>query len=286
MNRISRTFLLALAVGSFTRASVAQTTQKPAFEVASVKPVASVPQGGQRGATGVIGAGVPQFDNHLFTTNHATLYALVKWAYGLMSGPCAFSDCDFLTGGPAWIHSDEFDVQAVMPDSSPVYTFAQFRSNHAPELHTMLQNLLAERFKLTLHREMKVMPVYLLTVTKEGPKLVPAKEDDPQRFAINGNPAVAGSDREIIGQKVSMADLAAWLQFPGVIDRPVLDRTGLSGEFNSKAKFAPVDNNPLINTAGPSIFTALQEQLGLKLEATRAPVEILVIDHAEKPTEN
>jgi uncharacterized protein (TIGR03435 family) len=203
-----------------------------------------------------------------------------------MNGPCAFSECDFLTGGPAWIRSDQFDVQAVMPDNSPLYTVPQFHNNQAPELHAMLQSLLADRFKLTVHRKMKVMPVYVLTVAKDGPKLVPAKAEDSKRIAMTGNPAIAASDREIIGRKASIADLVNLLQLPGLTDRPVLDRTRLSGEFNFNAKFAPVDNNALGNTSSPSIFTALQEQLGLKLEATRAPIEILVIDHAEKPTAN
>jgi uncharacterized protein (TIGR03435 family) len=265
----------------------AAQNQPLAFEVASVKPVASVPTGGPRGTTGVvIGAGIPQLDNHRFWTTHATLYAMVKWAYGLMNGPCAFSECDFLTGGPAWIRSDQFDVQAVMPDNSPLYTVPQFHNNQAPELHAMLQSLLADRFKLTVHRKMKVMPVYVLTVAKDGPKLVPAKAEDSKRIAMTGNPAIAASDREIIGRKASIADLVNLLQLPGLTDRPVLDRTRLSGEFNFNAKFAPVDNNALGNTSSPSIFTALQEQLGLKLEATRAPIEILVIDHAEKPTAN
>jgi uncharacterized protein (TIGR03435 family) len=276
---------IVVALLSLARITAAQN-QPLAFEVVSVKPVPAVPTGGQRSTTGVIGAGVPQLDNHRFWTNHATLYALVKWAYGLMGGTCAFSECDFLTGGPAWIRSDQFDVQAIMPDSSPIYTFAQFRNNHAPVLQVMLQKMLADRFKLTLHPEMQVMPVYVLTVAKEGPKLMLAKDDDRKRLAITGNPAIAASDREIIGRKASMADLADLLQLPGLTDRPVLDRTGLSGEYNFDAKFAPVDNNAFGNTSSPSIFTALQEQLGLKLEATKAPVEVLIIDHAEKPDAN
>ena len=83
-----------------------------------------------------------------------------------------------------------------------------------------------------------------------------------------------------------MANLALLLGLPGVIRRPVLDRTGMSGEFSFEAKFAPVDDNASSNTSSPSILTALQEQLGLKLEAADAPLEVLVIDQAEKPSAN
>src|SRR5215831_2734767 len=87
-------------------------------------------------------------------------------------------------------------------------------------------------------------------------------------------------------ERLRLAQLALVLGLPGVTDRPVLDRTGLTGQFTFEAKFVPVDNNGVNNTSSPSIFTVLQEQLGLKLEAADAPLEILVIDHAEKPREN
>jgi uncharacterized protein (TIGR03435 family) len=130
------------------------------------------------------------------------------------------------------------------------------------------------------------MPVYVLTIAKGGQKLTPSKDDEKPVFAVNGNPAVPAGDRVVFGRKASMAQLALVLGLPGVTDRPVLDRTGLTGEFTFEAKFAPVDNNGVNNTSSPSIFTALQEQLGLKLEAADAPLEVLVIDHAEKPREN
>jgi uncharacterized protein (TIGR03435 family) len=265
----------------------ASAQQQPAvFEAASVKPSKLVATGGQRGSQGVRG-GVVEFDNHRLVSNSVTLYTLVKWAYGLMAGSCAFSECDYLTGGPAWIRSDEFDVQAVMPETAPTYTFTQFLGRRAPLLQSMLQNLLADRFKLELHREMKEMPVYLLTVAKDGPKLTPSKSDDKRYVQVSGNPALPASDRVMIGRKATMSDLVDLLQATRITDRTVVvDRTGIQGEFNFDVKFAPIDNNAFGNTSSPSIFTALQEQLGLKLEAGKAPVEFLVIDHAERPTEN
>jgi uncharacterized protein (TIGR03435 family) len=269
-----------------TLASVTSPPQQPVvFEAASVKPSKSVSLGGQRSSQGVRG-GVVDFDNHRLVSNGVTLYTLVKWAYGLMVGSCAFSECDFLTGGPAWIRSDQFDVQAVMPESAPAYTFAQFLGRRAPVLQLMLQNLLADRFKLALHREMKEVPVYLLTVAKDGPKLMSSKPDDKKYVQVNGNPALPASDRVLIGRKATMSDLVDLLQAARVTDRTVVDRTGISGEFSFDAKFAPIDNSAFGNTSSPSIFTALQEQLGLKLEAAKAPVEFFVIEHAERPTEN
>jgi len=270
----------------FELTTVAQN-QRLAFEVVSVKPVNAIPIGGQRGPGGVP-AGVYDIQNHRFTAKAVTLYMLIKWSYGITAkaSSCIFSECDFLTGGPSWVRSDQFDVQALMPDDSPIYTFAQMRDGRAPALQAMLQTMLADRFRLTLHREMKRMPVYVLTIAKGAPKLTTSKDDEKPALAVNGNPAVPTGDRVLFGRKASMAQLTLVLGLPAVTDRPVLDRTGLTGEFTFEAKFAPVDNNGVNNTSSPSIFTALQEQLGLKLEAADAPVEVLVIDHAEKPGEN
>lgn len=280
---------MMLSVVMMLMLSPAAPAQLPpvVFEAASVKPsklISSV--GGQRGSQGVRG-GVVEFDNHRLVSNSVTLYTLVKWAYGLMAGSCAFAECDYLTGGPAWIRSEQFDVQAVMPESAPIYTFGQFLGRHAPVLQLMLQNLLADRFKLELHREMKEMPVYVLTVAKDGPKLTPSQSDDKRYVQVSGNPALPASDLVMIGRKATMSDLVDLLQATRVTERTVVeDRTGIRGEFNFDVKFAPIDNGAFGNTSSPSIFTALQEQLGLKLEAAKAPVEFFVIDHAERPTEN
>jgi len=170
-----------------------------------------------------------------------------------------------------------------MPDDSPVYTFREMREGHAPLLQVMLQKMLAHRFKLVVHREMKEMPVYVLTIGRGGPKLATSNSDDKFRINISGSPR-GQEDRLLVGKKASMANLAQTIGL--IVDRPVLDRTGITGEFSFEAKYATVDNNAFGNTSSPSIFTALQEQLGLKLEATKAPLEVFVIDSAEKPSEN
>ena len=173
-----------------------------------------------------------------------------------------------------------------MPDDAPIYTVPELHDGRAPALEAMLQKMLADRFKLLVHRETKKMPAYVLTVAKGGAKLTASKEDEKPALNVSGNPAAQGSDRVLIGRKASMEKLAFLLGLPGVASRPVVDRTGVAGEFTFQVKYAPVDNNAFGNTSSPSLFTALQEQLGLKLEATEAPLEVIVIDCAEKATEN
>jgi uncharacterized protein (TIGR03435 family) len=142
----------------------------------------------------------------------------------------------------------------------------------------MLQALLAERFQLAFHRTTKEMPVYWLVAGKKGPKLYEVKDD--------GGGAQIGSDsaHRFSARNISVAQFAESLSREQQVDRPVLDGTGVAGIFNITLDFAAGDSSD--DASGPSIFTALQEQLGLKLEPGKGPVEILVIDRAEKPTGN
>jgi uncharacterized protein (TIGR03435 family) len=110
--------------------------------------------------------------------------------------------------------------------------------------------------------------------------------DENRSINISGDPSGKVLDRVVVGRKATMADLVELLQLHGVTDRIVVNRTDLAGEFDFDVKYPPVDNNAFGNTSSPSIFTVLQEQVGLKLEATKEPVEVLVIDRAEKPDSN
>ena len=281
------------------QSTVVPTDTSVAFEVVSVRPTGAT-GGGERGAGG---GGVrpggepcgnqsrfPQVDPKRFATADSTLLALILWAYG--------KDCqiwhgsDLIAGGPAWIKSDGFDVEAVIPAGSPSYTAEHLRKHDAPNLQKMLQTLLAERFRLILRREMREIPSYVLTFSKSSPKLTASKEGDPLLWTVAG-----GRDPEfnglvsavILGGKQSMTVLAK--QIGEVTRRPVLDRTGLTGEFNYSMKFTPPDGflpREMAERAilsGPPLFTAIEE-LGLKLEASKDPVEVLVIEHVEKPSEN
>jgi uncharacterized protein (TIGR03435 family) len=135
--------------------------------------------------------------------------------------------------------------------------------------------LLEDRFKLAVHRETRQLPVFVMTVAKSGSKLRAA---DPNGEGFLGRRGVRGP---LTGRKASMPGLAATLSL--VMGRKVLDRTGLTGLYDFTLEYAP-DN--AVDSELPSLVTALQEQLGLKLESSKGPVEVLVIDHAEKPTED
>jgi uncharacterized protein (TIGR03435 family) len=185
----------------------------------------------------------------------------------------------FITGGPPWVRSERFAIQALMPEGSPDYTTGQFMNGEAPQLEIMIKNLLADRFRLTVHRETKEVPGYTLVVGKNGPRLRPATErDTPPASAQRG--ATPSASRRVY-MRTNMTYIALML---GVIThRPVVDRTGLTGEFILDLEFAP-DDAPPGESSAPSVFTAVQEQLGLKLESAKVPAEVIAIDHVERPT--
>jgi uncharacterized protein (TIGR03435 family) len=196
---------------------------------------------------------------------------------------------------------DQFEIQATMPDNSPDYTVLQLGAGQAPQLERMLQALLAERINLKFHRETKQLPVYTLTMVKKGSKLKDASGEMIQRkdgtsvrnqsllWTLVQLPDGTRSDHLIrmFVRDQSMRDLVNSLS--RLMDRPVLDRTGLKGNFDIDIQYEGNFNaadTPGADITGPGMFTAFQEQLGLKFESTRAPVEVLVIDHADKPSEN
>jgi uncharacterized protein (TIGR03435 family) len=219
----------------------------PQFEVASVKPHAS-----SDGSPHVSIAGDPA----RLTYTNITVRGLIREAYGLKIYPPS--------RGSDALSTDRYDVIAkVSPDASK------------EQRMRMLQALLAERFKLVVHRETKELPIYALVVGKNGPQLR-AVEDD-------GSAAETGSGggHQIKAHHISMKLLAATLQ--GWIGDTVVDETGLAGLFDLNLDFN-VDEN--LSSEGPTVFEAVQRQLGLKLEARKGPVEVVVIDHVEKPTVN
>ena len=158
----------------------------------------------------------------------------------------------------------------------------------------MYQELLADRFKLTFHREEKELPVYALTVGKSGPKLKKSL-GDPNGLPDQNFTQFSASLIELGVSNSTIADYFLAMQL--VLDRPLVDRTGLVGRYDFLLKwtpdesqfgamgirFSPPSNNP---NGPPGLFTAIQEQLGLKLESTKGPVKVLVVDHVERPSEN
>ncbi len=182
-----------------------------------------------------------------------------------------------IKGGPAWMESDRFDVEAKTDHAS-----------NLDDLHTMYQELLADRFGLKFHKETKEGPVYALTIDPAGLKM--KANTTPQDFNIPIN----GPPDHVVGTRVPMNYLCWWLgQVLQNDERPVVNMTGLDGNYDFTMAFTPVlppgasaDNLPENLRDLPSIFTALHEQLGLKLQAQKGPVEYYVIDHIEKPSAN
>ena len=174
-----------------------------------------------------------------------------------------------ISGGPDWLDSDRFEITAKGEQSV---------GDH--DLMVMLQTLLAERFKLVLHREAKPIEAYVLDVGKNGPKLESGNGGDSKTNNGSGDISAINATMDRFAEILSRQT-----------DLPVINHTGLDGVFNVRLHWIP-ENAKLtaapdsISTEGPSIFTAVQEQLGLRLRAGKVSVNVLVIDHAERPTEN
>jgi len=174
-------WLLSVLLLCLTVIASAQN-QSPAFEVASIKPLGSFP-GIEVFGSGCDG-GFPQVDHNRFTVK-TTPFALITWAHGFnKEGGCSFVSLGgFLSGGPDWIRSERFEVQALTPDGSATYTTSRFLNGEAPQLEVIIRNMLADRFKLSLHRETKEANGYALVVGKGGPKLT-ATQGESARFGL------------------------------------------------------------------------------------------------------
>jgi uncharacterized protein (TIGR03435 family) len=254
----------------------------PSFEVATVKPSPEL-------ATGLRFVLSPAH----FAVTHASVRDLVKFAYGIKSE-------DQMVGVSGWMTSQYFDIQAKAADPE-VAEFNKLdfdRKITVPRL--LLQSLLQERFQLKAHVETRDLPVYALVVAKGGPKMTEVEMTPP---APPGSAAPPGAHRVGIGLSApnqytasswSMDQTAEWLGFFNEISsRPVANETGLKGYYdfvlNGVSQVFPASMN--LNGVAPqdpavSIFAALPDQLGLKLEPKKAPVEVLVIEHVEQPSEN
>jgi uncharacterized protein (TIGR03435 family) len=250
------------------------------FDVASVKPA----------DPNVRGMRVTSTPANGLDANNVTLRTLIEMAYGVRSFQ--------ITGGPPWLASDHWVILA-KPDhpeesADSATTTSVSRKILADHLNERIRNLLAERFQLVVHSETKELPVYHLVVAKGGHKL----ERPTERGGISRNLG------QITGKSAGMANFVVVLSW--VLNRPVIDKTGLTDEYAWELKWSeefnaqaiakdkgipiPADAHPPDSSAsdpsGPSLFTAIEKQLGLKLEGTKGPVEIVVVDRAEKPTAN
>jgi uncharacterized protein (TIGR03435 family) len=275
--RLATAGIVAVGLVSALRAQAPATDMKlPAFEVASVKP------------TKISGTSlVRPLPGGRFSVINFSLAGLIKRAYRLQDNQ--------LVGGPDWIRSEGYDIEAKAESAAS-----------AEQMLLMLRTLLTERFRLALRTERRELPVYALVLVKSdgatGPQLKRSSQADCLRASPSTSSIGPPTDPKRpmcglysptgrwTGRGVSLDTVAnALTRFVG---RGVQNRTGLTGEFDLDLQWtdlalllsptATADPPPLAD--GPSLFTALQEQLGLKLESTKGPVEVLVIDHVEQPT--
>jgi uncharacterized protein (TIGR03435 family) len=235
----------------------------PSFEVATIKPTRPDEQ---RRFFLVQG--------RRFKTANTSLSALIAWAYRIHPKQ--------IVNAPDWADADKFDIEGE-PDGEGQPSGDQWR--------LMLRKLLTERFKLTFHNDKKELSVYVLSAARGGEKMSKSQGDP------NGLPALFFHGLGALNvTNANMGDFVQLLQ-GAVMDKPVLDQTGLSGRFDFTLNWTPDESQfggqfahlpPQADGAStpPSLYTALQEQIGLKLEATRAPAGVMVIDHVEKPSEN
>jgi uncharacterized protein (TIGR03435 family) len=241
--------------------------QSPEFEVAAIKPSDTA------GTVSIRRSG------HRIATTSTSLLFLITWAYDVHS--------DRLYGKPNWLDSARYDVIANAPlVDRPA---APRLPGHPSELQRMMQALLADRFKLVIHRETRQLPMYALVVATGG-----AKVRLTEAPAVMGQTPFSMPGRgRLVGTQVSAEMLAKVLS--DQLSFSVQDQTGLKGVFDFRLEWEPDASSaasdelpaPTDLRAGSSLFTAIQEQLGLKLEARKGTVEVLVIDHIERtPTEN
>jgi uncharacterized protein (TIGR03435 family) len=270
---------------SGTDANSAQSADKSnapvaSFEVASIKPNLS-------GRGGVIVFGninPPPGPIDRFVTT-STVKRLIEDAYGIQDSQ--------LTGGPSWVNSERYDIDAKVPDSVVADAIARklTRTQQLDQVRLMLQSLLADRFKLKVSHETKDLPVYAVVLAKGGLKLAPVTGTPPAM-----PPRPPGEEEMAAFGPVSTFTSALPL-LPEVSGRTVIDRTGLKGDYFWTLHWTPENPDlrfggpagagaPQPGSGGPSLFTAIQEQLGLRLESTKGPVDVLVIDHVEQPTPN
>ena len=253
-----KTMLLMGCMVSCSHLRAQQTA--PEFEVATIKPVDPAI---------VTGHYIWMEGNTRFIAKNCTLRMLIAAAYDL--------NPRMISGGPGWISSDIFVVQAITPGEE--------RPDRELQM-VMLRKLLRERFHLTFHRQEKEVAIYELTLAKDGPKLKETEtpEDQPKLASV-----VYEGQMVMPARNASMSDLAATMQ-RAILDRPVVDRTGLPGRFDFELEWTPDDTQfdgaVRLPENAPPLATALQKELGLQLKPAKGKVDTLVIDAAEKPTDD
>ena len=269
-------------LGGAVQPDVTADVKVPAFDVVSVKPNKS---------DGNMVRIMAKPDG--YSASNVSLKMLVQAAYGIRE--------DLISGAPSWADSARFDIDAKVAGSD-----VDALKKLSPEQRRLiLQPLLADRFKLKAHTETKQLPVYELVLAKGGSKLKEAAPGDTYANGIKGPDGVGRGGMMRVGRGQLTAQAVPTTSLVNMLSqqlhRTVLDKTGLTGKYDLELNWTPDHgSDPMFkgpegspqrgdaapDASGPSIFTALQEQLGLKLQSAKGPVETLVIDHVEMPSEN
>ena len=296
-----------LAIAACTQISSAQVIHPndphtsdplPSFEVATIKPASSQPRPSSASPSEV-------------RISNVTIRNLIEQAYGI---PWTSAENERVLGGPAWLDTNRYDVVARIPADLAEARQKLSTDQQKQQISLMLQSLLAERCHLKVHFENKVLTVYALVVAKPSAKLVEsAKQIESTESTAQGSPAAirlpskpedlrhgilvlyTGQSALMTAKQASLNDLARWFAgYSEVGGRPVVNQTGLSGPYDftlrwtrqSLAATPQPGSSDAADSDAPPLFTALPDQLGLRLKSTKAPVEVILIDHADPPTEN
>jgi uncharacterized protein (TIGR03435 family) len=257
---MKKTFLLMPLVALFvSHGHCAEAAKTPAFEVASITPCAPgtpAPPGEHMGMVQFV------YPGGNFTARATSIKYLMEWAYGLL--PLQHSD------GPSWLGDDRYDI------------LAKAAGNPTEEqMKLMVQSLLAERFKLKFRRETKDLPTLVLSPGKSAPKFYPSKEGDKHGVSFAPR-TVEGSKLTSYHMTVTRFTIAQLnLTFAAVLNRVIVNKTGLDGEFNFELDIVPDENRPSPMDAS-LLISALRDQLGFTVKAEKGPTDYLVIDSIER----
>lgn len=255
---------------------------RPAFDVATIRPSKADSLRTVRSASGL-----QMFD--------VTARYLMEQAYNIPWTGGANGSRDRIRGGPGWMDSDHYDVDAKIAPEAAATLEQMPEAQRRTQMNLRLQTLLADRLKLKVHFETREEPVFAIMTAKNGPKLAPASGAEGQQ-GQGISVRYSGQAAQMTAKGVTLAELAYWLTgYSEMGGQTVVDQTGLTPRYDfalnwtrERALTGGEQNGEADTSAsrGPALFTALQEQLGLKLVNTKGPVEIIVVDSMERPTEN
>jgi uncharacterized protein (TIGR03435 family) len=251
-----------VGVGSMASALPQQSEPAPAAAAAPVFDVAAIHLHEPQPHDHVSITSSPS-DGRLHATN-VSLLTLIWWSFEIPESR--------ILGAPSWANTKRFDIEATADPSVDAQLKGLSSDAGRKQKEKMVQALLADRFKLATHTETRELPIYALVVAKGGAKLGALQD--------SGTSINRGSDRIEVQASNSVSTLAEQLSM--IVGRDVVDQTGITGRYDLKLQWTPDD----AADSGPSLFTALEEQLGLKLEPAKGPVQVLVIDHVEMPSAN